>query len=87
VDYGKPVNVNSITLTPLGDGNTIEPGDTYELFYWDYEWKSLGTSTAKTISLHYDNRPSNALLLLVDKTKGQEHRIFMLSESSTQIFL
>ncbi len=77
MDFGRPIAINRIRFTPRGDGNNIEPGDTYEMFYCSSNgWKSLGSQTADDITLTYGNVPANALLLLVDLTKGREHRIF-----------
>ena len=88
VDFALPTVVKRVLVTPCGDGNTIEPGDTYELYFWDDDdWQSLGTKVAETVSLHYDNIPKNALLLLVDKTKGQEHRVFRITCDGKQQFM
>ncbi len=58
------------------DMNMIKPGDEYELFYYDLEWRSLGRQTAETDSLVYHNVPDNALLWLRNHTEGKEERIF-----------
>ncbi|MBR3287011.1 MAG: hypothetical protein IKI72_04240 [Bacteroidales bacterium] len=60
-------------------GNFVEPGDLYELFYFDRQrgWVSLGQQTSTSEVLHYDNVPRNALLWLRDLTKGREERIFV----------
>ena len=34
MDFGEPVNIEKIIYIPRSDGNTIEIGDDYELFYW-----------------------------------------------------
>ncbi len=85
LDFGKPVKIDRILYTPRGDGNMVEPGDTYELSYWhDGHWNSLGRQTATTMSVTYDNIPEGALLLLRDLTKGKEERIFMIDENGRQ---
>lgn len=77
MDFGRPVRMGAIRFLPRGDGNTIEPGDTYELLYrGDSSWVSLGCRKASDFVLIYDDVPENALLLLVDRSKGKEHRIF-----------
>lgn len=86
IDFGKPVDIEKIIYTPRGDGNTIEIGDEYELFYWgNNQWNSLGRKTATTVRLNYDNVPSGTLYLLRDLTKGVEERIFEYKDS-TQFF-
>ena len=78
MDFGKPVRVEQIVYTGRGDGNTIDIGDTYELFYWsgDNGWASLGKQKATTVKLVYPHVPAGALYWLRDLTKGQEERIF-----------
>ena len=56
--------------------NCVQPGDVYELFYWQDGWKSLGQKTAATIYLVYNNVPKNAVLWLRNLTEGIEERIF-----------
>jgi hypothetical protein len=75
MDFGKPIVIQKIRYLPRNDGNTIEPGDEYELFYWNGEWRSLGVQKATQYSLKY-SAPENALLWLKDLTKGKEERIF-----------
>lgn len=77
MDFGKQVKIDRIVYLPRNDGNCIEIGDKYELFYWaDNNWKSLGKKTADNVMLDYDNCPTNALFLLHNHTKGSEERIF-----------
>lgn len=77
VDFKEPINLSKIRYLPRSDGNCIEIGDEYELFYWgNDQWKSLGKIVADNIILTFDNCPSNALFLLHNHTKGKEERIF-----------
>lgn len=86
MDFGRPVDIEKIIYTPRGDGNTIDVGDEYELFYWGSgQWNSLGRQTATTVKLNYGNVPTNALYLLKDLTKGKEERIFAYVDG-TQMF-
>ena len=54
----------------------IEAGHLYELYYFDKQWHLIGRQLAKENRLIFEDVPSGALLLLKDKTKGQEERIF-----------
>ena len=67
------------------DSNNVCPGDTYELFYWDNEWKGLGKQTAVSDSLVYESVPCSALLWLHNYTRGKEERIFTY-ENDRQIW-
>lgn len=74
-----------IRYFPRSDGDMIEPGDEYEMRYWQAgQWHSLGRKTAETVSLVYDNIPSGAVYILIDLTKGQSERIFLLDGNCRQ---
>ncbi len=77
IDYGKPVQVSKIRFLARNDLNIVEIGDEYELFYFDFEWLSLGKKKADKNYIIFNNVPDNALLLLRDLTKGREERIFV----------
>ena len=77
MDFGRPVALERIVYTARGDGNTIDIGDTYELFYWNGQgWSSLGKQEAANICLRFRNVPSGGLYWLRDLSKGKEERIF-----------
>ena len=59
--------------------------DTYELFYWQDGWISLGKKQPDGDSVVYDNVPIKALLWLRDLTKGREERPFTY-ENGKQIW-
>lgn len=72
-----PVQIGKIRYIGRTDGNCIEIGDEYELFYWDNEhWNSLGKKTAQNDTLRYESCPSEGLYILHNHTKGIEERIF-----------
>lgn len=85
LDLGKETQIDKIMYTPSNRDNYVRPGDTYELFYCDREWKSAGIVRTTTDSLIYDNIPRNALLLLRNYTRGVEERIFVY-ENGSQIW-
>ena len=81
MDFGKPVSLEKVLCTPRGDGNTIEVGDCYELFYWSKgHWVSLGEQVATTVSLVYEDVPVGTLYWLRNRTKGKDERIFTYEE-------
>ena len=77
MDFGIPTKIKSIEYVSRGDGNSIEIGNNYELFYWDNgNWESLGKQIATKMSLTY-RAPAGSLLLLKNHTKGKDERIFI----------
>lgn len=68
--------IGSFEICVRHDMNMIKQGDRYELFYYDYGWKSLGTQIAQADSLIYNNVPNGALLWLKNHSGGKEERIF-----------
>ena len=87
-DLGGLYRLDDMLFVPHNDGNYIEAGDEYELFYHAGVdgWKSLGRQTAVSDSLVYDNVPGNAVLWLRDLTKGKEEQQFILDEYGEQSF-
>lgn len=82
MDMGKPLVVQSFSVSPRSDDNDICPGNEYELFYFDgLEWRSLGHRVAETNSLNYDDIPLHTLLWLRNYTRGNNERPFIVSEN------
>ncbi|WP_298649897.1 transglutaminase domain-containing protein [uncultured Proteiniphilum sp.] len=78
LELEKPVKVGRIVYTPRNRDNYIRPGDTFELFYCDSEWKSLGTIKDENAdSLLFKNVPQGALLYLRNHTRGVQERAFV----------
>ena len=87
-DLGGHYRLGEMLFVPHNDGNYIESGDVYELFYHAGAegWKSLGRQTARTDSLIYENVPDDAVLWLRDLTKGREEQQFILDGNGEQLF-
>lgn len=83
IDAGEKVKVDRIIYTPRNRDNYIRPGDVFELFYCDGDWKSAGKIKASADSLVYRDIPKNVLLLLRNHTRGIDERIFVY-ENNTQ---
>lgn len=77
-------HIDHIVYYPKNDGNFIEIGETYNLFYYFQGWNSLGTQKATAHQLVFE-APANSLLYLQNKNKGKEERIFIY-EKGTQIW-
>lgn len=88
IDLGENngTQITKITFRPRSDGNAVEAGQGYELFYWKNDWVSLGKKTADTSRrLLYNNVPAGSLLWLKDLNNGTENRIFTY-ENGKQLF-
>lgn len=83
INSRKHFKLASFRLIVRNHLNIIEPGDSYELFYFDLGWVSLGEKIATDYSIYYDKIPKGALLLLKNNSKGIEERIFTI-ENNTQ---
>lgn len=77
--------LQTIRIVPRSDTNFVEPGDLYELFYFDDGWKSCGQKRADSFHLSYDDLPTGALFWLRNLSKGREERPFTL-EDGKQVF-
>lgn len=80
IDFGSPQQIGKIQFIPRTDNNGIEPGDIYELVYWDDRWVSCGIQKAKESKLVYNEVPSGGLYLLHNLTNGKEERIFTYTD-------
>jgi hypothetical protein len=77
LDFGKSYKLKQLTFAPRSDTNYIIPGNLYELLYWhNGNWVSLGTKTASSSILKYQDVPEEALFLLKCLSGGIEERIF-----------
>ncbi len=68
----------------------LDSGATYELSYWDKEWKSLGKKlfSDKSKPLVFDNVPANRVYWLVKDIVSDEHeeRIFTIDPQGAQVW-
>jgi len=77
MDFKRPVAMEKLIYIPRSDGNSINPGNEYELVYWDDgKWISLGCKVADNNYLEYHNCPKEALYILHNHTEGVAERIF-----------
>lgn len=77
VDFGLPINILKIEITPQTDANNIYPGDVYELRYHDgYDWVSHEIKEATDYYIEFEEVPSGALYWLRNLTEGKEERPF-----------
>jgi hypothetical protein len=83
--FDSPKKIISIGFCPRNDTNNILIGSTYELFFWNNEWISLGKQEAIENELVYKKVPQNAILLLKCLDGGIEERIFTF-ENGTQVW-
>lgn len=77
IDLGKPTLIGKVRYLPANDKNIILPDKSYELFYWNQRWISLGRQQSNNFSLQFKNAPSEALFLLhCYNCKSAEERPF-----------
>lgn len=76
-DFGKEVHLTHAVCVPRNDDNFIRIGDEYELFYFasTQGWIPILKQVATEVTMPCQV-PNNALLLLRDRTRGQEEQIF-----------
>jgi len=86
VDFGEVVNISEISYLFRGDGNAIQPGDEYQISYWDgRKWKIVKRCKAKNIYINVENAPLGALFYIQDMTRGRENRIFQWDNNKKEI--
>jgi hypothetical protein len=68
------ISKNGINTTPINEGGS------YELFYWDNDWKSVGKYPAETDSTEISELPSGCLYWLIADGSDKEERIFTLED-------
>lgn len=77
LDLGRKRKITQIRYLAANDKNQVEPGKTYELFYWNKEWVSLGIKKSEGHQLSYTQIPGNALYWLHCKDcNSKEERPF-----------
>ncbi len=66
----------------------LKDGETYELFYWDDKWISLGIQKASGSPLIFKNVPSGAMYWLINTTptKDRPERIFTVDDEGKQVW-
>lgn len=82
--FNEPTTVSHFRVQARNDDNNVKPGDTYELFYWDKSWQSLGRRVAKDTVLTYEDIPSNSVYWLRNYTEGKEEHVFLLDSFGKQ---
>lgn len=75
-DFGESVNISKISYIRRCDGNSIQPGLTYSLYYWNTDkWQLVGTKTATDVFIEFEHAPQKALFA-IKCSQGNEQRIF-----------
>jgi hypothetical protein len=86
LDLNEKKKISYVSYSPRSDQNGIVKGMTYELFYWDEGWRSLGKKIAPNDYIVYSKVPMNALLYLKNLTEGKEERIFLYENDQQKWF-
>jgi hypothetical protein len=77
LDFGKKEHITKLKVATRSDLNYINPGDTYELLYWDNQWISLQTKVSNDYFIEFENVPEGALLWLKNLSEGIEEELFV----------
>lgn len=64
LDLGTAKPLSQLRYLPATGEYDIQPGKTYQLFYWNNHWQAIGIQTATKHALEFDNVPTHALLWL-----------------------
>lgn len=82
MDFKNPVEIGKFSYLPHNTDNFIRKDETYELFYWEKEWRSLGRQKGNRImqTVRY-KVPATALLKLSSPPKERkEERVFVYKD-------
>ena len=75
-DFCRPVNISKISYIRRCDGNSIQPGLEYSLYYWDNNnWQLINTKIANDVFIEFENVPQKALLA-IKCSQGKQQIIF-----------
>ncbi|MEN8225699.1 MAG: transglutaminase-like domain-containing protein [Bacteroidota bacterium] len=95
-NYEKPVTLKLTSTTKRVTTETTDfaekvfliKGESYELFYWNDKWISLGVQKASGNPLIFKNVPSGAMYWLTNTTptKDRPERIFTINDEEKQIW-
>lgn len=86
-DFGKPINISRISYIRRGDGNSIQPGLSYSLYYWNTDrWLCIGTKTATDVFVEFEHAPREALFA-IKCSQGNEQRIFTCDEKQQNMLV
>lgn len=84
IECEKATRLSQVSFFPASDGNDVEAGHLYELYMFDNGWRLLDSRRAEDDSITFHGIPRGALLLLRDKTRGREERIFEYIDNQQQ---
>ncbi|MBN2383976.1 transglutaminase domain-containing protein [bacterium] len=64
----------------LRTATTVKPGHTYEFFYWENDWQSLGHKTTTNDTLSFEHIPQNRLYWVIEVDGTKIERIFTIED-------
>ncbi len=78
--FEKPIIINQIRFMPRNANNSINIGDKYQLYYWDFGWKHAGKQEAKYPFIRFKNIPKGTIYWLRNLSKGKEELPFIIND-------
>ncbi|MBN1115631.1 MAG: hypothetical protein JXA77_00380 [Bacteroidales bacterium] len=86
LELDSPKALSKIRYSTRNDQNNVQPGDTYELLYWDNgNFYSAGQKQAVDTLVYFDAAPKGTVYWLRDLTQGTEERLFTY-ENNKQVW-
>lgn len=86
LDLERSVQITQIRYLPANDNQAIEPEKTYELFYWQGRWTSVGVQKPERHYLEYNEVPGGGLYLVICKDCKNKYARPFTYENNRQIW-
>ncbi len=85
-DMGKPMMFDHLSYIRRGDGNSVSPGDVYQLFYWeDSRWILFREYHPEDICIDVEGIPKGRLYYIKNISRGAQNRVFAVEETTKKI--
>jgi len=86
LDLGQSTAISRIRYLPANNEHTVQPGKTYELFYWKDKWISLGIQKAERHFLEFKEVPSGGLYWVLCKDCESKQARTFTYENNKQLW-
>lgn len=81
--FPEPVKIDCAAIIRRGDGNDIQPGDTYELSVWrEGSFTLIGSVVADKTYIDFKDVPQDVVLYIKDISNGKQNRTFTVHDGA-----